>query len=155
MRKVSLFFTNALRQQPGEEGGTQQTLLKEATNQQNAICQVFCFFGFFFCALGRSVTDNATYRPSLLLIYDLGSKHFSPLGFGDTLFQGWPVSSALPLGVASLGWLPARCFSGIDALPRLQVLLLDCLHWAHNQQPTTFPILWLKNLWLRGIKRLA
>lgn len=48
-------------QQPREGGGTHQTLLKEATNQQNATC-------YIFFALGLSLIEDATYGPSLLLI---------------------------------------------------------------------------------------
>jgi hypothetical protein len=77
VRKVSV-FTNALRQQL-REGGTPNPFKR---SNKSAKCHLPGLF-----ATGLSVIDNATYRLSWLLIYDMGTEHFSLFGFWLALFH--------------------------------------------------------------------
>lgn len=80
MRKVSLFFTNALRQQPAGAGGgggsgTHQTLLKETTNEQDAICQVFLLLADLLSTMlpaGHLCWSSRTWIPNIFFQLALG-----------------------------------------------------------------------------------
>lgn len=98
-------------QQPGGgEGGTHQTLLKEATNQQNATCYVFL--------LSASLSHRRCYLQAIFAAH-LGLKFrtFSPLDSWHTSLHGWSATSASPLGIPDwLGSLPAA-FQGPNPSP--------------------------------------
>lgn len=130
VRKVSLFFTNALRQQPGE-GGTHQTLLKEATNQQNAICQGFLLLACYHTLpAGRLWCSSRTWLQTFL----------APLGLPSSTAGQWlpfgPSAAQVGLALCQLlfgDWLTSL-LAGIGV-----GLSLLCTESASH---TIFPILW-------------
>lgn len=87
MRKVS-FFTDAGRQQLRE--GVHPALCKEATDQQNAICQAFVLLASL-----------------LLTVLPTGLECSSRVGSRHAWLHGWSMSSFLPFGIQDwLGSLP-------------------------------------------------
>lgn len=130
---------------PGR-GGTHQILLKEATNQQNAICQVFCSWPIWYrqCYLQAIFATHPGFG---------FQRFFFPLGFWHTMFHGWSMTSALPLGIPRLAWLFASRFWRVDSLLLTDIgfVWLHSVHWEHT---TIFPILWLRRLRSREVKWL-
>lgn len=119
--------------QPREGVGTHQTLLKEATNQQNAICQVVLLLASLSSTMlptGHLCCSSRTWTPNI-----------SSSWLWYILLYRWSMTSALLLGLPSVAWLFAHCFSGIDSLPCLQALVWV---WLHSSQ--VFPVLWWRKI---------